>query len=253
MKIFITFFILITTIFSAEFKLRKYSNVENFYKPIIKDVIELSIKHNTPPAAILAIAGLESGYGSGYVAQITGNILSLGARKSEKELPALTLPYCQNHKIKKTLFDPKEQKDCKKLIWKKREKSLKKDYRPNTIAGTNKQLAYFKYNPTAYQAAKLQNIKDFLTQWINKNHRYEPFRSSKLWLEKQVAQKGKDTLFELSTNIEFLNKIGGKKNSFNYRKSWIKKVTYILKNAGLNELSKTIYYENKNFKTAWES
>lgn len=253
MKIFITLLLLISTVYGSNFKLRKYTNVKEFYKPIAKDIIELSIQHNTPPAAILAIAGLESGYGSGYVAQITGNILSLGAGKKEKELPALTLPYCKNDKRKITLFDPVEQKKCKELVWKKRPKSLKKDYRPLNLAGTAKQLEYFKYNPQAYKDAKLQNIKDFLTKWINKNHKYKPFKNCKLWLEKQVVRNGANTLFDLQTNIKFIHQIGGQKNSFNYRKSWIKKVEYILKNVGLEQLSKDIYFKKTNFEKAWKS
>jgi len=251
MKSLITLFLLLSILNANEFKLRKYSNVKEFYNSITKDVIELSIKYNTPPAAILAIAGLESGYGSGYVAQITGNILSLGANKNEKELPALNLPYCQTDKLKSTLFDPKEQQACSKLIWKKRPKSLKKDYRPNPIAGSKKNLEYFKYNQNAYTQAKLQNIKDFLTKWLKTSHKYKPFKESKLWLEEQVRVKGKDTLFKLQTNIEFINKIGGRSNSFNYRKSWVKKVEYILKNSGLNDLSKKIYYNKSSFEKAW--
>ncbi len=252
MKIFITLLLFITTLFASDYHLRKYQNVKAFYQSIAKDVITLSIKHHTPPAAVLAIAGLESGYGSGYVAQITGNILSLGAGKNEKELPSLNLPYCKNDKRKITLFDPNEQKECKELIWKKRPKSLKKDYRPTTIAGSTKQLEYFKYNTQDYKDAKMQNIKDFLTKWINKNHKYKPFKQSKLWLERQVAEKGSNTLFELDTNLEFIKKIGGQKNSFNYRKSWVKKVAYILKNTGLNDLSKKIYFQNIDFEKAWE-
>ena len=251
MKIFITILLLIASLNATEFKLRKYSNVKEFYNSISEDVIKLSIKYNTPPAAVLAIAGLESGYGSGYVAQITGNILSLGAGKQEKELPALNLPYCKSDKNKITLFDSKEQQKCSELIWKKRPKSLKKDYRPSFIAGTTKNLEYFKYNKQAYKEAKLKNIEDFLKKWINAEHKYKPFKEAKIWLEKQVKTNGVKILFDLNTNLAFINKIGGKKNSFNYRKSWIKKVEYILKNTGLTNLSKDIYYNKSNFEKAW--
>jgi len=253
MKIFITILIFLSSLNATEFKLRKYSNVKEFYNSISEDVIKLSIKYNTPPAAVLAIAGLESGYGSGYVAQITGNILSLGAGKSEKELPALNLSYCKNDKLKTALFDPKEQIKCKELIWKNRPKSLKKDYRPTFIAGTTKNLEYFKYNKQAYNQAKLKNIEDFLTKWINANHKYKPFSSSKQWLETQVNKHGVKILFDLHTNLTFIDKIGGKKNSFNYRKSWIKKVNYILKNTGLTELSKQIYFNKLQFEKAWNN
>lgn len=251
MKILLIPFLIISIFYAGDFKLRKYNNVKSFYETIAKDVVQLSIEYKTPPATILAIAGLESGYGSGYVAQITGNILSLGAGKAEKELPALTLPYCKNDKRRITLFDPKDQQNCKTLIWKKRPKSLKKDYRPKTIAGTKQNLAFFKQSPEQYKQAQLNNIKDFLTKWISKNNRYKPFKQSRLWLDNKVNTNGIDCLFELNTNIAFINYIGGKQNSFNYRKSWPKKVEYILKNTGLIELCKDIYYNKSTFQKAW--
>jgi hypothetical protein len=252
MKILLIPFIFISIFYAEDFKLRKYNNVKKFYQAIAKDVVYLSIQYKTPPATILAIAGLESGYGSGYVAQITGNILSLGAGKTEKKLPALNLPYCNNDKNKTALFDPKDQQDCKILVWEKRPKSLKKDYRPKTIAGTNNNLEFFKYSPKLYRQAQLNNIKDFLTKWINKDHKYQPFKQSRLWLDKKISQNGINTLFELETNLEFIRQIGGKQNSFNYRKSWLTKVEYILNNTGLVELCKDIYYHNKNFQKAWD-
>jgi hypothetical protein len=251
MKILIISFLLLSTFYAQEYKLRKYKNVKNFYQSIAKDVVILSVKYKTPPATILAIAGLESGYGSGYVAQITGNILSLGAAKSEKELPSLTLPYCKNDKRKITIIDPKDQQKCDSLIWEKRPKSLKKDYRPSSIAGTQKNLEYFKYNPSAYHNAKLRSIKDFLTKWITKDHKYKPFKESRIWLNKQVNQNGLDCLFDLNTNLTFIHKIGGTKNSFNHRKSWLKKVEYVLKNTGLIKLCKDLYYNNSNFQQTW--
>jgi len=68
------FFIIIYIQFFTN-AIRRFSHVKEFYAEITEMVIELSLKHNTPPAVILAIAGLESGYGNGYVSQITGNIL----------------------------------------------------------------------------------------------------------------------------------------------------------------------------------
>jgi len=253
MKIFLILFLLFSSLFANEYKLRKYDNVKSFYQSISKDVVDLSIKYKIPPAVILAIAGLESGYGSGYVAQITGNILSLGAGKSEKELPSLTLPYCQNDKRKVTLFDPKDQQNCETLVWKKRPKSLKKDYRPKTIAGTHQDLAYFKKYPLKYKEAKLNNIKDFLTKWINKDHKYQPFKQSRLWLDQKIAKNGIECLFDINTNLGFLKQIGGKQNSFNYRKSWLIKVEYILKNTGLIKLCKDIYYKKSSFDIAWNN
>jgi len=251
MKNIFLLIILITLSKAQEFKYREFTNVQNFYSSITHDVIKLSVKHRTPPAVILAIAGLESGYGSGYVAQITGNILSLGANKSDIQLPALTIPYCKNDKNKKALFSQIEQKNCNNLIWKQRPKSLKKDYRPNSFAGTKKNLDYFIYHQDKFKEAKLQNIEDFLTKWINKNHKYTPFRNTKLWLEKKIAKDGIKTLFSIETNLEFANKIGGQKNSFNYRDTWPKKVKYILNKTGLTQLCSDMYYQKKSFIKAW--
>ena len=251
MKYLILLFIIITQSYSQQFKYREFSNVQNFYSSITKDVIKLSIKHKTPPAVILAIAGLESGYGSGYVSQITGNILSLGANKNDIQLPALTLPYCKNDKTYKALFSKKEQIKCNELVWKERPESLKKDYRPIQIAGTINNLDYFINQEDKFKEAKLQNIEDFLIKWVNKNHKYAPFRNTKLWLEKKIAKEGIQTLFSLETNLEFANKIGGQKNSFNYRETWPKKVKYILRKTGLTQLCSSMYYENKSFIKAW--
>ncbi|MCD4758935.1 MAG: glucosaminidase domain-containing protein [Arcobacteraceae bacterium] len=252
MKYLLILTLLLTLSQANKFKYREFKNVENFYSSITSDVIQLSIKHNTPPAVILAIAGLESGYGSGYVSKITGNILSLGANKNDIQLPALTIPYCKTDKNKKALFDPKEQKKCQELIWKKRPKSLKKDYRPKNIAGKTTNLEFFKYNPNQFKKAKLQSVDDFLTKWLRENHKYAPFRETKLWLENKVAKEGIDTLFTLETNLEFASKIGGRDNSFNYRDTWPKKVKYILKKTGLTELCSTIYYKKVPFNIAWK-
>ena len=89
---------------SEQFSFRKYQHVKAFYLGVTPAVLEVSEKYQLPAAAILAIAGLESGYGSGYVSQITGNILSLGAFSSDKELPPLYLPY--SSELKKVVFDP---------------------------------------------------------------------------------------------------------------------------------------------------
>lgn len=252
MKYFFTFLLLCSVVYSQKFPYRAFENVKSFYAPISKDIVALSVKYNTPPAAILAIAGLESGYGSGYVSQITGNIMSLGANKNDKQLPPLYLPYCANDNQKKTLFDPVEQKKCPQLIWRQRPESLKKDYRPLSIAGTTQDLAFFKKHPQQFEKAKLACVEDFLKIWLRINHKYAPFRETKQWLNEKVEKEGIETLFTLETNLAFISKIGGKANSFNYRISWTKKVRYILEKTGLNTLSRTLYYEKTSFDEAWE-
>ena len=252
MKYFLILTLLLSTIQAQKFKYREFKNVENFYSSITQDVIKLSVKYKTPPAVILAIAGLESGYGSGYVSQITGNIMSLGANKNEIQLPPLHIPYCKTDKNKKALFDPKDQKKCDELVWKKRPKSLKKDYRPIPLSGTTKNLAFFKYNQEQFKKAKLNSIEDFLKKWLRKNHKYAPFRETKIWLDEKVQKEGIQTLFRLKTNLDFASKIGGRDNSFNYRKTWPKKVKYILTKTGLTELCSTMYYDKKSFSKAWK-
>jgi hypothetical protein len=253
MKYFILIIIFVSAIFANDYKYRKLKNVKDFYSTITKKVIQLSIKHKTPPAIVLAIAGLESGYGSGYISAITGNILSLGANKGDIQLPPLKIAYCKDDKFEKILLDPIDQHKCKNLIWQLRPKSLKKDYRPKQFAGTNKNLEYFKYNNAAFVKAKLQSINDFLTIWLNKNHKYKPFKNTKIWLNERVKRDGVKTLFTLETNIRFIDKIGGKKNSFNYRKSWTKKVKSILKHTGLIPLCSKLYYSDLTFKEIWKN
>lgn len=251
-KIFMSLLILTSILFShdKEYSYRKYSHVYNFYRPLIESTVALSLKYNMPPAAILAIASIESGYGRGYVASITGNILSLGAGKSDKELPSLYLPNTKNPY--KVLYNPVEIKHYlnSNLSWKQREKSLKKDYRPNSISGTSKELEYFDNNKEDRIQANLKNMEDFSTKWISVNNRYKAFSQARTMLEEQVSKYGKDILFSKKLNIAFINQIGGKKNSFNYRKSWPKKVIMVLNKTGMISLCQNIY-RKKEFDTVW--
>ena len=89
---------LINSVLANEYSFRKYSHVKNFYQDLTPSALIIAKRYRLPPAALLAISGLESGYNSGYVGQITGNILSLGAYKSDKELPSLYLPWCDSKK-----------------------------------------------------------------------------------------------------------------------------------------------------------
>lgn len=73
-------------------RLRKYENVTQFYSRITTPATDLCMENNVPPAAILAIAGLESGWNQGYIGRISGNILSLGTGGGDTELPPLKLP-----------------------------------------------------------------------------------------------------------------------------------------------------------------
>jgi hypothetical protein len=230
---------------------RKYLHVKLFYAEIVDDILYISKKYKLPPAAILAIAGLESGYGSGYVAQITGNILSLGAFKGDKVLPPLYLPYSKSKKM--ILFDPKDINKLPKsdLEYKLRAKSYKRDYRPFPYAGTTKNLTLLKYNSALRKKAHQLCFRDFATRWIVKNSNIKVFRDTRIWLDEQIAKNSDEILFSMKLNKEFVNHIGGVKNSFNYRKSWPKKVQLIMDKAGLVALMKNMKYNKKTFDEAW--
>ena len=245
-------FIGITTSSKAQvkYKLRKYEHVKYFYKGISKKATELCLKNNIPPAALLAITGLESGWDSGYIGQITGNILSLGLRKGDIELPGLRLP--RLIKTNKIVFDSLEiiKYSENELKWENRPESLKKDYRPRHIAGTKYQLAYFKYHPKEKTAAQIANIKDFVTVFIGRKSRLKAYRNARKKMDALVAKHGKSILLKEQTAIDFVNEIGGKPNSYNFRETWPKKVIYIIKNAGLPELT-SLLHQGKKFEKSW--
>ena len=246
--------IFISTALNAEkYNFRKYSHVRIFYKSIAKDTIQVCLKYKLPPASVLAIAGLESGYGRGYVSQITGNILSLGAFKGDKELPRLYLPYSKSKK--KVIFDPNTIRKYKKndLFWKKRPPSYKRDYRIFPHAGTTNNLELLLYDDNLRKKARKECLIDFATRWISKKSNIKVFAKTRIWLDKLVINKGVNVLFDLKTNKEFLNRIGGHPNSFNYRENWPKKANSILKKAGLVKLMKDIHYKKMSFAKAWSN
>lgn len=236
---------------SDKFSYRKYLHVKNFYQELTPQAFKIATKYHLPPAAVLAISGLESGYGSGYVSRITGNVMSLGAFASDHELPPLFLPWCDTHS--KMLIDPREIKKHpkKNLHYKKRDKSLKRDYRPAFIAGTCDNLEYFKYHPKEKANAEYRCLEDFATRWITKSSNKKVFANARVWLDQQIEKNGEKTLFEESTNEEFIKMIGGRPESFNYRKEWPKKALQIMKKAGLVELCQEMYLKKKSFIQSW--
>ncbi len=245
--------LLLTTIHLSanDFSFRKYNHVKEFYSSISSDTIEIAKKHKLPPAAILAIAGLESGYGSGYVSKITGNILSLGAFKGDYELPRVYLPYSKSKKC--VLISSKEINQCSKddLVWKKRPKSLKRDYRPLPFAGTSEHLDLLLFDDLKRNKAQRACLNDFATRWIVQSSKVKAFRDARIWLDQLISEKGIEILFNINVNIEFIKKIGGIPHSFNYRENWPKKATLIMKKAGLVELTNDIYFNNMSFDAAW--
>lgn len=238
--------------FSKKYPYRKYSHVKNFYKETTSLAVEIGLKYNVPPAALLAIAGVESGYGRGYVARITGNILSLGAGKSDAQLPSLYLPNLKKDRSK-ILYAPREIEKFSKdeLEWKKRPASLKKDYRPDHVAGSTNSLDYFDNNKEELIKAYARCMEDFARDWISINKQYEPFVEARLILDDAVHESGKEVLFDKELNIKFIRSISGRINSFNYRTTWAPKVITIMQKSGLIELTEEIFKENKTFKEAW--
>ncbi|GGH03754.1 hypothetical protein GCM10011416_23480 [Polaribacter pacificus] len=233
------------------YSLRKYAHVKEFYKGISIRATQICLEHNIPPASLLAIAALESGWNKGYIGQITGNILSLGTRRGDTELPALRLPRLL--KNKQILFDSLQiaKYTDKELKWENRPESLKKDYRPKPWAGTPYNLAYFKYHPKEKKAAHIANITDFVTVFIARKSKIKAYRDARKKMDSLVAVHGKEILLKEETAIQFIYEIGGKKNSYNFRKTWPKKVVYIIKNAGLTDLTSKLY--NKiSFENAWK-
>lgn len=255
-KVFFTYLMacaFVASVYADSYSFRKYEHVKEFYKEITQEAIEISNKRKLPPAAVLAVAGLESGYGSGYVAQITGNILSLGAFKQDAELPSLYLPYSKSEK--KVLFDPKEIKKKPKndLVYKQREKSLKRDYRPAKYAGSTSNLALLKYDEKLKEKAYSACLNDFATRWIVKSSNIKVFRDARAYLDLVVKEKGVKSLYTKTINDNFIDKIGGIPHSFNYRETWPKKVKLIMNKVGLVKLTNDIHFNKMSFEEAWKN
>jgi len=234
------------------YRFRKYDHVTNFYEKLSVDATQVCMDQNVPPAALLAVAGLESGWNSGYIGQITGNILSLGAskRRGDAKLPGLTLPRLK--KTKKIVFDSLEIATYNKNTYymERRPSSLKKDYRPKRWAGTQYNLGYFEHHPEEKAKAHAQNIEDFVTVFISRTSKISAYRNTRAKMDALVKKHGKDILLKETTARQFIHGIGGKKNSYNYRETWPIKVINIMRKAGLVSLT-TDLYSGKSFKESW--
>ena len=220
-----------------KYRYRKYNHVKKFYQRLAKPVTDLCIEHKVPPGIVLSILSLESGWGQGYIGNITGNFLSLNATSRDIELPALRMP--KNKKTGKIILNKKTLANTNKslIVWESRPSSLKKDYRPIGIAGTTKNLDYFLNHPKELTEANLKNVNDFVTRFISKTSRIKAYREARELLDTAIEKHGIDILFDDALNEQFVNTIGGKPNSYNFRKTWPKKVMSIYKNVGANTLA----------------
>ncbi len=232
------------------YRLRKYVHVKKLYMRLSKPVTDLCIKHKVPPGAVLSIMSLESGWGQGYVGQITGNFLSLNAVGNDAELPALELPSVNKTGI--VLFDKNEisKYQEEELTWKKRPASLKKDYRPPPYAGTKENLAYLINNPTNMTQANLENVSDFVSRFISSKSSITAYREARKMLDEQIEQNGIKILFDKKLNEKFIKTIGGRPNSYNFRETWPVKVLSIMNGVGAVEISEDLH-NNIPFSTAW--
>jgi len=239
--------------YAKKYRYRKYSHVKSFYQRLSKPVTDLCITHRVPPGIVLSILALESGWGQGYVGQITGNFLSLNAIKKEAELPALKMP--KNKKTKKYIINTQELINTPEelIVWQKRPASLKKDYRPEHIAGTKTNLDYFLTHPHELTSANLDNVRDFVTRFISSKSSIRAYREARALLDKAIAKKGIEVLFDDELNRKFVYTIGGKPNSYNFRATWPVKVLNIYKNVGANVLAEQLYIQHLDFKEAWQN
>jgi len=245
--------LLIPTMLSAKnYPLRKYEHVKEFYAPIAKDITVNCIKNNTPPGAILAMCGWETGYGSGYIYKITGNILSMQATSSDKMLPPLKLP---KDKFGNYILDYDQTGGSgfseNITSWSQRPPSYKKDYRPDGIAGTSINLAHFEHHPDFRNIAAKQCVNDFLTKRMNGHSTIEVYNSTRKWLDNMVKRYGKQILLNPKVAMKFVEKIGGKPRSFCPHKSWVSNVKGLMKRGGFSDLSKKLL-KGKKFDYVWK-
>ena len=233
------------------YRYRKYGHVAKLYHRLALPVTELCIKHKVPPGAVLSIISLESGWGQGYIGRITGNFLSLNAVGNDAELPALKMP--KDITTQTTILDKRKLAKIPKanIIWENRPPSLKKDYRPDSIAGTTTHLDFLINHPDEMTKANLQNVEDFVSRFISHTSSIKAYNEARTLLDEQVAKHGIEILFDAKLNEKFIYTIGGRPNSFNFRETWPKKVMNIYKNTGINKLTKDLYLNKKTFEQAW--
>lgn len=239
------------THYNKQFPFRKNMIAKNMIARLACPIIDLCLTHKVPPAAIIAMMGVESGWGYAANATITGNYLGTNTLSKEYRLPAVT--FHKHITTGKYIFSKADllKYHPKEITTIKKPASLKKDYRPEKIRGTNKDLGYFQKNPTELTEANIHNAKDFVFKSISENSSIKSYKEARLLLDKAVDKYGEKILFDKKFNIKFLQTIGGRPSSFNTHKRWPGDITRTLIQTGLVELCYEMQYGNKEFEESW--
>jgi len=235
---------IILTMQNKGFKTWQLSKVSNFFKYLTPIVLKKSLEKGAPPGAILAIAALESGYGTGYIANVSGNILSLNAKRTEPMLPPLTLAITKNNKI---ILNGEKIKSMLaagypfKVL--KRPPSYKKDYRPAQIASKKTHLDYFLHNPNQKYLAWEQNVNDLMFSRLDSNSSIIAYKETSMFCDNLFKKKSIYHLLSNKAATSFLTLVGGRPISYNIRTSWRDKAISLLSKLNL-ELFLEIYLNN---------
>ena len=211
------------------------NEIVKFLKNCTPIILAECLEKGAPPASILSIACLESGFGKSYVSRVSGNLLSLNALDTETALPPLQLPVVGHNdyiidtqRLKKMLATGNEIKVVK------RPASLKKDYRPKEIAGGFTELDYFLYHQEEKFSAWQNNIKDLLYNRISEKSAYSAYRETNALCLRIKTNRSITLLFSNKTSTHFLSLIGGRPQSYNANLSWRQKTHNIVYSMGLD-------------------
>lgn len=236
-----------------EYLSRKIPKIAFFYKHIAVDLIKASVRANIPPAAVLAIVGLESKYGENYISKITGNITGAVALERENMMPPVKLPslrYGYQAFLNKKKVAKHRPSDIR---WVQYPPSYLIDYRPIPLRGTELKLDYFEYRPLLKKHAQIQSVVDFGALIISNKSEFDAIKEARQWLDELVAQEGKQVIFESQVAYAFIDKISGRgKNTYpKYNKAWGAKVKRLIESTGFVPFVRDLHHKRYTFEEAW--
>lgn len=256
------FALFLTTVHTADAQLkekheyfnRKLSNIAFFYKPITLSIIRVSVENNIPPAAMLAMVGVESAMGVSYISQVTGNIINFQALERENMLPPLRIPTLRRNR--EIILDEEAANNLPKVDvrWVQYPPTFVKDYRPDGIRGTSKKFDFFLFRPALKKQAHVSSAEDFCKKGISKDNPFKAFQEAREWVNKQVEANGVEILFEDRINKQFVDMISGPdKDTYPKWKSarWNKEVKDMIDETGMIELTRDMSYQRLTFEEAW--